>query len=94
MGKEDAFINVAVKFIATVAAYNINEQSHTKTAIITRVIHEEWQAFRRYLERNWFQRMWVVQELVLGLKISGPNATQVLCGPNAVLWVELIYVCN
>jgi hypothetical protein len=30
-----------------------------------------------------------IQELVLGLRLEGPSATEVLCGPNSVTWKEL-----
>ena len=41
---------------------------------------EQWLALAKLLQRSWFERMWVIQELAMGLKLTGENATVFLCG--------------
>jgi hypothetical protein len=47
----------------------------------------EWRALRRLLERPWFYRLWVVQEVALATKIV------VHCGPLVLDWDALVGVC-
>lgn len=42
-----------------------------------------WMAFREMLERLYFRRMWIVQEVALGKKVV------VFCGSHSVTWNEL-----
>ena len=86
--------DVAVKFIARLAMFSQSQEPHEGIIVKPRIHLAEWQALRRYLGASWFRRMWVVQELVLGLQMDGPSATEVFLGPHTLLWTELIRCCG
>ena len=48
---------------------------------------EEFVSFRSILQRPWFDRLWMVQELVLGAK---NDRTMGLCGRDRVAWTTLV----
>ena len=41
----------------------------------------KWIALRRLLERDWFQRIWIVQEVVMGTNVV------LVCGTQSVAWI-------
>ncbi|KAH7093252.1 heterokaryon incompatibility protein-domain-containing protein [Paraphoma chrysanthemicola] len=86
--------DVAVKFIARLATTAQNQNANHGMLIKPRIHRSEWQALRKFLNASWFRRMWVVQELVLGLQMEGPMATEILLGQHSVLWVELVRCCE
>ncbi|KAJ3576913.1 hypothetical protein NPX13_g3556 [Xylaria arbuscula] len=43
-----------------------------------------WNGINNFLQRPWFTRTWIIQELVLGRKVS------VMCGNSEIGWDELI----
>ncbi|KAH7396766.1 heterokaryon incompatibility protein-domain-containing protein [Phaeosphaeria sp. MPI-PUGE-AT-0046c] len=55
---------------------------------------QHWKALSELLTSEWFRRMWVVQELVLGLRMNEPFATEVLFGSHLVTWSELARCCG
>lgn len=92
LGKDDESTTVAINLIKMLAPYAAERAS---TAIVTRrILPGEWQRLRTYLQRDWFERMWVIQELVLGLKMSGSNATVVKCGTHTISWACLVSACR
>ncbi len=44
-----------------------------------------WLDFTALLERPWFSRIWIVQEVVMGKQVT------VQCGPHQFEWTELFY---
>jgi hypothetical protein len=45
---------------------------------------EDWYAFTELLNRNWFSRRWVVQEIAL----ANPAKAIILCGEQTITWQE------
>jgi len=86
--------DVAVKLIAYLATFSERQKMPGGMIVKPRIHLEEWKLLKFYLGASWFQRMWVVQELVLGLKLDGPSATEILLGPHSLLWAELIRCCE
>jgi Heterokaryon incompatibility protein (HET) len=41
---------------------------------------EEWVSFAKLLQRAWFERLWIIQELAMGLQLSGDSRPVLLCG--------------
>jgi hypothetical protein len=42
----------------------------------------EWYALRALLDRSWFQRLWIWQEI----RLANPKTTTVMCGFDAIIW--------
>ena len=55
---------------------------------------EQWQAFSKLLHRGWFERMWVIQELAMGLKVSGEHSTVFLCAAHRFGLQEMKDACH
>lgn len=45
---------------------------------------EEWEAFHAMMNRNWFSRRWIVQEIVL----AGADSTELWWGDRSIPWTE------
>lgn len=45
---------------------------------------EEWDAFHAMMNRNWFSRRWIVQEIVL----AGADCTELWWGAEHIPWIE------
>ncbi|QDS76570.1 hypothetical protein FKW77_006927 [Venturia effusa] len=45
---------------------------------------EEWEAFHAMMNRNWFSRRWIVQEIVL----AGADLTELWWGDQHIPWIE------
>jgi hypothetical protein len=49
---------------------------------------DKWRAFTRLLDRPWFQRVWVVQEIILSHLVG------VHCGAQTIRWDKLVDACQ
>ena len=79
LGEDDADSREAIRFIR-------EEISHLKDfdKLCADQKHApKWRAFLSLMQRDWFSRRWVVQEIALA-----PKAT-VYCGPDRIEWREL-----
>ncbi|KAN0098981.1 HET domain containing protein [Hyaloscypha variabilis] len=47
---------------------------------------DDWLIVLSFIERNWFHRVWIIQEFCL------PRYTTVLCGPDVIPWVDIYLV--
>ena len=71
----------ALDLMKTFAAAQRQARS-TEAYLVRHPSSEQWQAFAKLLQRGWFERMWVIQELAMGLKLTGQDATVFLCGSH------------
>jgi hypothetical protein len=79
LGEDDATSRKAFKFIR-------DEISHLKNfdqLCNDQKNAEKWRAFLGLMQREWFSRRWVVQEIALASKAS------VYCGPDELEWRDL-----
>jgi hypothetical protein len=79
LGEDDATSQKAFKFIS-------DEISHLKDfdqLCNDQENAEKWRAFLGLMQREWFSRRWVVQEIALASKAS------VYCGPDELDWRDL-----
>jgi hypothetical protein len=92
LGDSDESSEEAVKFIKD--AKNITREppffGDTSSALFKHLIEpSKWDCVMSLLQRSWFQRLWVVQE------ISAPKDVQsirILCGDSTISWPELTLV--
>lgn len=75
--------------LAFMKAVIIFAEEHDDIAAIGKEHHfpQEWEAVRRYMRRAWFNRLWVMQEVVLSENI------EILCHAqhiNVIPWKELL----
>jgi hypothetical protein len=79
IGDDDEESKIAIKFIAN----EINQLKNFDRLCTDREHASKWRALLGLMQRAWFSRRWVVQEIALA-----PNAT-VYCGPDEIPWHEL-----
>ncbi|TFB01524.1 hypothetical protein CCMA1212_006209 [Trichoderma ghanense] len=59
---------------------------------IPNIPNNAWQAMQSFLERPWWRRIWIVQELVTGAMGTKLGKASVLCGHVRISWVNLVIV--
>ena len=79
LGPGDRYSALAMKLMEVFASAQQELDSRGRLQHLY-VKPEEWLAWSKFLQRGWFERMWVIQELAMGLKMSGDAATLFLCG--------------
>lgn len=52
--------------------------------------NDTWQAMQSLLERPWWKRIWIVQELTTGAMGKKLDKASLLCGHTRVSWVNLV----
>lgn len=91
LGSQDN--SIAVSLIARFAAASDGQAGAQNMVTRHAIPLRAWSYLEACLEAAWFRRMWVVQELVLGLQMEGTHPTAVLYGQDSFLWSELINCC-
>lgn len=79
LGQDDSDSRKAIKFIKD----EINELRDFDKLCKNSQHAEKWRALLGLMQRDWFSRRWVVQELALARKAT------VYCGPDQIEWREL-----
>ncbi|KAJ4392345.1 hypothetical protein N0V93_005971 [Gnomoniopsis smithogilvyi] len=79
LGKDDPDSRKAIKFIKE----EINELRDFDKLCKNSKHAEKWRALLGLMQRDWFSRRWVVQELALARKAT------IYCGPDKIEWREL-----
>ncbi|OCK74210.1 HET-domain-containing protein [Lepidopterella palustris CBS 459.81] len=51
----------------------------------------DWVAFRKFFDRRWFQRVWILQEVAMGCQLSVPL---VRCGSHTLTWNQIQNAAN
>lgn len=49
-----------------------------------------WQAIQSLLERPWWKRIWIVQELTMGAAATKVGQAAIYCGQAHVLWINVV----
>ncbi|KAL6902627.1 heterokaryon incompatibility domain-containing protein [Trichoderma evansii] len=57
---------------------------------IATIPHNEWQAIQSLLERPWWKRIWIIQELTMGAMGTKLDKAQIYCGQARVPWTNLV----
>lgn len=76
LGEADADSETAIRFIKD----EMRELKHFDTITTDEQYSRKWQALMSLMQRDWFFRRWVVQEIALA------SAAKVYCGPHSVPW--------
>lgn len=50
-------------------------------------------AIEKLLTRDWWRRVWIIQELTFGVDKSKERHVRVMCGQQSIEWVSLILAC-
>lgn len=79
LGEDDVESTMAIKFIKE----DINQLKNFDSICKKQDYAEKWKSLLMLMQRPWFSRRWVVQEVVLA-----KNAL-VYCGPDKIEWQEL-----
>lgn len=54
------------------------------------VENDEWQAIQSLLERPWWKRIWIVQELIMGAAGTKLTKAAIYCGQAHVSWINVV----
>jgi hypothetical protein len=57
---------------------------------ITAIENDVWQAIQSLLERPWWKRIWIVQELTMGAAGRKLGKAAIYCGQAHVLWTNVV----
>ena len=99
LGKSDAATEKALDVISHLASvprecygrlrsHHISDPESYPELGIPWIPREYWEAFAALMQRRWFDRAWVVQEVALSRYLA------VLCGPHEISWANLVKSSN
>ncbi|KAI1108244.1 heterokaryon incompatibility protein-domain-containing protein [Nemania sp. NC0429] len=78
LGEDSEETKTAIDFIHQ----EIMELKNFDTLCSDKSYTEKWQALMMLMQREWFSRRWVVQEIALATK------ARIYCGPDSIAWKE------
>jgi hypothetical protein len=99
LGEHDEFSEKAIELISILAEMpletlkDLNPDDMEDASLVTQrfgetVTPEHWTSLGWFLQRAWFTRVWIIQEIVLA------NDIKMLCGTQKLDWKSLVFVCR
>ncbi|KAL9619800.1 MAG: hypothetical protein Q9160_005636 [Pyrenula sp. 1 TL-2023] len=88
LGEEDDQTELAFSFMEKLDAWLFGQKDFNRLVRSTPEDAPEWMALRSLIDRPWFSRSWVFQELVLA------QQAQIVCGPYTVSAQKFGAICS
>lgn len=98
LGDKDEYTNEAISLIKTISEFPVESYANSRITFADwntpeRLAHmtgvqgipqwTDWVALMVFFQRPWFERVWIIQEVILGSEVL------VFCGSGVIPWVEI-----